>query len=57
MVVNEMQVKGLIDISNPIIEINDIKGDNLRQNLQFLVVFHRMVSAYQVVLLILFHSA
>jgi hypothetical protein len=48
MNVNEMQAKGTIDLKNDnIIDVNDIEGDNLLQNLQFLVVFHSVVSAYQ----------
>jgi hypothetical protein len=47
MSVNEMQAKGRIDPTDKIIDANDIEGDSLLQNLQFLDVFHSVVSAYQ----------
>jgi len=47
MIVNDIHSKWTIDLTVKVMDVNDISGDNLIQNLQFLVIFHSVVAAYQ----------
>lgn len=48
LIVNDIQSKEKIQLDEKFKgKINDVTGDSLEQNLQFLVVFHRIVAAFQ----------
>jgi hypothetical protein len=49
MIVNQIQAKQKLSPDHYYVDINENGGeDNLQQNLQFLVIFHQVVSSFKV---------